>query len=94
MSDCKHWHVRAWTFSDSGDIAGLWSCSDCGLKFFPGDRVLSDEEMAKREIKRLRAALQDALSGWRYIRETHGDLYGVGWDRVQRKAEAALAEQK
>ena len=35
-------------------------------------------------------ALTDALSGWKYIRESHGDLYGVGWDRVQDKLEAIL----
>lgn len=35
-------------------------------------------------------ALMDALSGWKYIRECHGDLYGVGWDRVQDKLEAIL----
>ena len=37
-------------------------------------------------------ALEDMLSGWKYIRETHGDLYGVGWDRAQEKAEAAIAK--
>ncbi len=37
-------------------------------------------------------ALQDMLAGWRYIREVHGDLPGVGWDRAQAKAEAALAQ--
>ena len=37
-------------------------------------------------------ALQDMLSGWKYIRETHGDLYGVGWDRAQEKAEKAIAK--
>lgn len=37
-------------------------------------------------------ALRDMLSGWRYIRETHGDLYGVGWDRAQAKAEGAIAK--
>ena len=31
------------------------------------------------------------LAGWRYIRCRHGDLYGVGWDRAQQKAEEALA---
>jgi hypothetical protein len=46
------------------------------------------------EIERLRDALQDMLAGWRYIRETHGDLYGVEWGRAQQKAEAALAEGK
>ncbi len=36
-------------------------------------------------------ALEDILSGWIYIRQQHGDLYGVGWDRAQGKAEEALA---
>lgn len=39
-------------------------------------------------------ALEDALSGWRYIREQHGDLYGVGWERVETAARAALAKAK
>ena len=38
----------------------------------------------------VRDALMDALSGWKYIRHSHGDLYGVGWDRVQDKLEAIL----
>jgi hypothetical protein len=37
------------------------------------------------------AAANDALSGWRYIREQHGDLYGVGWDRVEQALVAAIA---
>lgn len=44
--------------------------------------------------KKLRGALEDMLSGWRYIRSTHGDLYGVGWDRAQKKAEEALGNSK
>ena len=36
-------------------------------------------------------ALDDMLSGWKYIRESHGDLYGVGWDRAESKAVVALA---
>ena len=39
-------------------------------------------------------ALEDMLSGWKYIRKYHGDLYGVGWDRAQDKAEAALAQAR
>ena len=35
-------------------------------------------------------ALQDMLSGWKYIRDQHGDLYGVGWDRAQDKANTAI----
>ena len=37
-------------------------------------------------------ALQDMLNGWIYIRQSHGDLYGVGWDRAQEKAEKAIAK--
>ena len=37
-------------------------------------------------------ALKDMLSGWKYIREVYGDMYGVGWDRAQGKAEAAIAK--
>lgn len=38
-------------------------------------------------------ALSDMRSGWIYIRGTYGDLYGVGWDRAENKADAALAIQ-
>ena len=47
-------------------------------------------EPAKELTDEVKDALMDALSGWRYIRECHGDLYGVGWDRVQEKLEAIL----
>ena len=36
-------------------------------------------------------AITDARAGWRYTREHHGDLYGVGWDRVETKLTAALS---
>lgn len=39
-------------------------------------------------------ALKDMLSGWRYIRETHGDLYGVGWERSETLAIKALAKAR
>ena len=35
-------------------------------------------------------ALKDMNWGWKYIRESHGDLYGVGWDRAQGKADDAI----
>ena len=38
----------------------------------------------------LREAAADALSGWRYIRQHHGDLSGVGWDRVEHGLVEAL----
>jgi hypothetical protein len=38
-----------------------------------------------------REALRDMHAGWRYIRLSHGDLYGVGWDRAETKAANAMA---
>lgn len=43
-----------------------------------------------RKARQLEDALLDARSGMQYIRETHGNLYGVGFDRVEDKAKAAL----
>lgn len=42
-------------------------------------------------MEQMREALRDMLNGWQYIRSFHGDLYGVGWDRAQDKAVAAMA---
>lgn len=39
-------------------------------------------------------ALEDMLASWRYIRQQHGDLYGVGWDRCEQVACAALAKAR
>lgn len=39
MSDdanaCKHARIQTWRFEDTGEVSGLWSCSDCGRKFEP-----------------------------------------------------------
>lgn len=43
-----------------------------------------------RKARQLEDALLDARSGMRYIRVTHGNLYGVGFDRVEEKAAKAL----
>ena len=43
-----------------------------------------------RKARQLEDALLDARSGMRYIKETHGNLYGVGFDRVEEKAAKAL----
>lgn len=46
------------------------------------------------DVGELVEALRDMLAGWKYIRRCHGDLYGVGWDRAQQKAEQAIAKFK
>jgi hypothetical protein len=43
-----------------------------------------------REARQLEDALRDARSALIYIRQAHGDLYGVGFDRVEEKCGVAL----
>jgi hypothetical protein len=52
------------------------------------DEWLMDE--LARKARYLEDALMDARSGMRYIREMYGNLYGVGFDRVEEKATKAL----
>ena len=47
-------------------------------------------DILSRKARGLEDALADARSGMRYIRESHGDLYGVAFDRVEEKASKAL----
>lgn len=54
------------------------------------DAVVNDNDSLYALNRELVEALEDMNNGLKYIRETHGDLYGVGWDRAQDKAEAAL----
>ncbi|MDB6080023.1 MAG: hypothetical protein JWO82_3770 [Akkermansiaceae bacterium] len=58
------------------------------------DRELSPAEIinALNQREKLHAALTDMRSGWRYIRDTHGDLHGVGWDRCESSATEALGD--
>lgn len=49
-------------------------------------------ELTQEQAACVLDALKDILAGWKYIRRSHGDLYGVGWDRAQRKAERAISE--
>lgn len=53
-------------------------------------RMTDHSRKMERERDEAREALTDMLSGWKYIRQVHGDLYGVGWDRAQTKAEKVL----
>ena len=57
-------------------------------------RIQDERDALKALNAELVRALEDMLGGWKYIRSAHGDLYGVGWDRAQEKAVAALAAAK
>jgi hypothetical protein len=48
----------------------------------------------RAEVEALREALTDMHEGWKYIRRYYGDLHGVGWDRCDEKARAALTKEK
>lgn len=65
----------------NGAIRERWRCKSCGGVF---------ARVAPASVP-VTEALRDALSGWRYIRSAYGDLYGVGWDRVEKALVAALA---
>ena len=34
-TECKHERIQTWRFEDSAEVAGLWSCTDCGRRFEP-----------------------------------------------------------
>ena len=54
------------------------------------DTLIAEKEKLAAHNAMLRLALTDMRSGWRYIRRTAGDLYGVGWDRCEKSATTAL----
>lgn len=78
-------------------LEALANLSDMGRKRDQNDfRRLAAAHLLALEANRqmLVEALEDMNNGWEYIRSTHGDLYGVGWDRAQGKADAALEQAK
>ena len=58
--------------------------------------LTAERDTLAAKCEQLQDALKDLLSGWRYIRQDpkHIDIYGVGWDRAQHGAEAAIAAQQ
>lgn len=78
-------YVGGWIQSEKGkicDVAGL----DVGREaaFANANLIAAAPDLLE--------ALQDMLSGWKHIRAMHGDLYGIGWDRAQDKAQAAISK--
>jgi hypothetical protein len=55
-----------------------------------GANFTGDKEHPNSVMRQALDALDDMYNGWRYIRESHGDLYGVGWGRAENKASAAI----
>jgi len=73
---------------------GEWAALSCGDTDASAEANAALIVRAVNSYAALVEATRDALSGWRYIREHHGDLYGVGWDRVENVLIAALAQSE
>jgi hypothetical protein len=85
-----------WTDYDDAERAPFLIDAN-GLMVMSGSNIRIPKEANARLIAaapELLEALKDMLSGWRYIRQdpAHRNIYGVGWDRAQEKAEAAIAK--
>ena len=73
---------------------GYSDVANCIAQTVSPEKVSTQEANARliAAAPELLGAVKDLLSGWTYIREVHGDLYGVGWDRAQEKAQSAIAK--
>lgn len=60
------------------EIAKLESCQAMTEVNFGG--YVEDKQ---NEVEILKDALADAINGLAYIKQAHGELYGVGFDRVE-----------
>lgn len=83
---CHRCDDRNIAYSNKGaeydEVVGFWSM----------DRKTIYDYRLIAAAPELLEAIQDMLSGWKYIRAQHGDLYGVGWERSEQKAIAAIAK--
>ena len=58
-----------------------------------GGQACKAYSQQSEQIQIMRDALIDARSGMNYIRQTYGELYGVGFDRVENKIKLALGDE-
>jgi len=56
--------------------------------------LLDSKEVIAAHVAKLEDALTDAVSGLRCIQQQKGDLYGIGFDRVEQKASELLPDYK
>ena len=71
MSDeptpCLHAHIQTWRFEDSAEVAGMWSCTDCGRRFEPVAAAQTGAEPVawqERQAKRMSNGKVTEWSGW------------------------------
>lgn len=58
------------------------------------NRYKKELEANKKEMEALKLALLDAVGSIAYIRDVHGELYGVGFDRIESYRELLQGEGK
>lgn len=79
MADCK--------CSDDLPEGQHWSA--CRIASLEAER-----DRLRAELAECKEALRDCASGLRYIADTYGKLYGVGWERALGKAKRAITGQE
>jgi hypothetical protein len=104
MAICQPGHDRPWREEEWGSEPGRYPreveiANSQLIAAAPTMLTLLESQAAtiaelEDELAGLRNAATDAYYGWRYIRANHGDLYGVGWDRVENKLEAVLTKSR
>ena len=69
-TECKHAHIQTWRFEDSAEVAGLWSCTDCGRRFEPVAAALPAREPLTHDAARALFELwyDDDDSGVEFVR--------------------------
>jgi hypothetical protein len=73
-----------------GDVWTPRMVAEMGLHYQGPCLKPAEVDTLRAENARLRGALADMHAGWRYIRLHYGDLSGVGWERCDAAARAAL----
>jgi len=67
-TDCKHAHIQTWRFEDSAEVAGLWSCADCGRRFEPVAPVVDRGPLTDGQVDEL---LDRERMKWKTSPPTH-----------------------
>lgn len=42
MTDCQHPNIQTWYAVNTRKPAGMWSCTDCNIKFVPFTELMND----------------------------------------------------
>lgn len=93
MSEETKFTDGPWVRQDTADYAEIHPASGKQKSAIALVGRADDADLISAAPDLLEAA-SDALAGWKYIRQHHGDLYGVGWDRVEQALVGAIAKAR